>query len=77
MSITSDPILIGGKSYVTKTEGDTATVVRIATGKNITQTEKETAGDYYNSSLNEIDYAKIYNLNFGGEIEGMKFYLEW
>jgi len=65
MSITSDPILIGGKSYVTKTEGDTATVVRIATGKNITQTEKETAGDYYNSSLNEIDYAKIYNLNFG------------
>ena len=65
MAGTSDPILINGQSFVTKTEGETATVVRTATGKAISQTEKETAGDYYNSSLNEIDYAKIYNLKFG------------
>ena len=63
--ITSDPILIDNKSFVTKTDGNTATVVRISKGKAITQTEKEVAGDYYNSTLDEIDYAKIYNLNFG------------
>ena len=63
--ITSDPILIDGKSFVTKTDGNTATVVRIASGKAITQTEKEIAGDFYNSTLNEINYAEIYNLNFG------------
>ena len=63
--ITSDPILIDGKSFVTKTDGNTATVVRIASGKAITQTEKEIAGDFYNSTLNEINYAKIYNLDFG------------
>ncbi len=59
-TITSDPILIGDKSYVTTMEGDTATVVRIATGKGISQEEKDTAGDYYNRTLNQIDYAKIY-----------------
>ena len=63
--ITSDPILIDGKSFVTKTDGNTATVVRIASGKAITQTEKEIAGDFYNSALNEINYAEIYNLDFG------------
>mgnify|MGYP003302276638 CR=1 FL=1 len=63
--ITSDPILIDNKSFVTKTDGNTATVVRISKGKAITQTEKEVAGDYYNSTLDEIDYAKIYNLKFG------------
>ena len=63
--ITSDPILIDGKSFVTKTDGNTATVVRIASGKAISQTEKETAGDFYNSTLNEINYAEIYNLDFG------------
>ena len=63
--ITSDPILIDGLSFVTKTDGNTATVVRIASGKAITQTEKEIAGDFYNTALNEIDYAKIYNLDFG------------
>ena len=63
--ITSDPILIDNKSFVTKTDGNTATVVRISKGKAITQTEKEVAGDYYNSTLDEIDYAKIYNLDFG------------
>jgi len=65
--ITSDPFLVGDKSFVIKTDGDTATIVRIATGKNISQTEKESAGDYYNSNLNEIEYAKIYNLNFGAD----------
>ena len=75
---TSNPILIEGKSFVTKTEGSTATVVRTATGKNITQTEKETAGNYYNSSTNTIDYAKIYDLNFGPNfLEQMGASNEW
>ena len=63
--ITSDPILIDGKSFVTKTDGNTATVVRTSVGKALTQTEKEIAGDFYNSTLNEINYAEIYNLDFG------------
>ena len=65
MAILSSEILIDGLSFVTKTEGDTATVVRTATGKSISQIEKETAGIYYNAIDNEIDYAKIYNLDFG------------
>ena len=65
MAILSSEILIDGLSFVTKTEGDTATVVRTATGKSISQIEKETAGTYYNAIDNEIDYAKIYNLDFG------------
>ena len=63
--ITSDPILIDGKSFVTKIDGNTATVVRTSVGKALTQTEKEIAGDFYNSTLNEINYAEIYNLDFG------------
>ena len=63
--LTSDPILIDGKSFVTKTDGNTATVVRIASGKAISQAEKEIAGDFYNSDLNEINYAEIFNLDFG------------
>ena len=63
--ITSDPILIDGKSFVTKTDGNTATVVRIASGKAISQEEKEIAGDFYNSDLDEINYAEIFNLDFG------------
>ena len=65
MAILSSEILIDGLSFVTKTEGDTATVVRTATGKSISQIEKETAGIHYNAVNNEIDYAKIYNLDFG------------
>jgi len=65
MATLSSEILIDGLSFVTKTEGDTATVVRTATGKSISQIEKETAGIYYNAIDNEIDYAKIYNLDFG------------
>ena len=65
MSTTSDQFLLDGKSFVTKTDGTSATVVRTATGKNLTQTEKEVAGSYYNAALDEIDYAKIYNLDYG------------
>ena len=35
-----------------------------------TQTVKEVAGSYYNSALEEIDYAKIYNLEFGSNFIG-------
>ena len=63
--ITSDPFLLGQESFVTETDGNSATVKRIAKGKALTQNEKEIAGDYYNSALDEIDYAKIYNLKFG------------
>ena len=62
--ITSDPFLLGQKSFVTETDGNTANIKRTGT-KAITQTEKEIAGDYYNSTLDEINYAEIYNLNFG------------
>ena len=63
--ITSDPFLLGQESFVTETDGNSATVKRIAKGKALTQNEKEIAGDYYNSALNEIDYGEIYNLKFG------------
>jgi len=65
MSVTSEQFLIDGKSFVTKTDETTATVVRTPIGAALTQTEKEVAGSYYNSALDEIDYAKIYNLEFG------------
>ena len=65
MTVTSDQFLLDGKSFVTKTDGTSATVVRTATGKALTQTEKEIAGSYYNAALDEIDYAKIYNLDYG------------
>ena len=64
-TITSDPFLLDKKSFVTETDGNSATIKRIAKGKELTQEEKEIAGDYYNSALDEIDYGKIYNLKFG------------
>ena len=70
MSVTSEQFLIDGKSFVTKTDETTATVVRTPTGSALTQTEKEVAGSYYNSALDEIDYAKIYNLDFGSNFIG-------
>ena len=70
MSVTSSQFLIDGKSFVTKTDDTTATVVRTPTGAALTQTEKEVAGSYYNSVLDEIDYAKIYNLKFGSNFLG-------
>ena len=65
MTVISKEFLKDGKSFVTKTEDTIATVVRTSTGAALTQTEIELAGDYYNSDLEEIDYAKIYNLKFG------------
>ena len=65
MSTTSSQFLIDGKSFVTKTDEDTATVVRTATGSNISQQEKDDAGTYYDSATDTIDYAKIHNLDFG------------
>ena len=65
MTVISKDFLKDGKSFVTKTEDTIATVVRTSTGAALTQTEIELAGDYYNSDLEEIDYAKIYNLKFG------------
>ena len=38
---TSAEFLIDGKSFVTKTDGDTATVIRTSTGAALTQTEIE------------------------------------
>ena len=70
MSVTSSQFLIDGKSFVTKTDETTATVVRTSIGSALTQTEKEVAGSYYNSALDEIDYAKIYNLEFGSNFIG-------
>ena len=65
MSTTSSQFLIDGKSFVTKTDGDTATVVRTATGSTISQQEKDDAGTYYDNATDTIDYAKIHNLDFG------------
>jgi len=65
-TITSDPFLLDNKSFATKCEGDSCTITRTGI-KGLTQTEKEVAGSYYNAALDEIDYAKIYNLNFGSD----------
>ena len=62
--ITSDPFLLGDKSFVTKTDGNTSVVTRISKGKALTETEIEEAGDYYNSVLKQIEYAKIFDLKF-------------
>ena len=70
MATISPQFVLGDQSFVTKTDGDTATVVRTSTGKSLSQTEIEVAGDYYNSELDEIDYAKIYNLKFGSNFLG-------
>ena len=70
MATISPQFILGDKSFVTKTDGDSATVVRTSTGKALSQTEIEVAGDYYNSELDEIDYAKIYNLKFGSDFLG-------
>ena len=70
MATISPQFILGDQSFVTKTDGDSATVVRTSTGKALSQTEIEVAGDYYNSELDEIDYAKIYNLEFGSNFLG-------
>ena len=70
--ITSDPFLLGDKSFVTKTDGNTSVVTRISKGKALTETEIEEAGDFYNKALGEIDYAEIYNLDFGANFLNKK-----
>jgi hypothetical protein len=71
-TITSDPFLLGNKSFVTKMldGGNTASITRVADAFALTQTEKEIAGSYYNATLDEIDYAEIYNLKFGSDFLG-------
>ena len=64
-TIQSELFLLDGNSFYTETEGETATVVRSSVGSKITQTEKDVAGGFYNSSKDEIQSAQIYNLNFG------------
>ena len=70
--ITSDPFLLGDNSFVTKTDGNTSVVTRISKGKALTETEIEEAGDFYNKALGEIDYAEIYNLDFGSNFLNKK-----
>ena len=70
--ITSDPFLLGDNSFVTKTDGNTSVVTRISKGKALTETEIEEAGDFYNKALGEIDYAEIYNLDFGANFLNKK-----
>ena len=65
MTVTSDPILIGDKSFLAEIDNNSAIWKRISEGRSITQEEKDTAGKYWDSSDNTIDYAKIYDLNFG------------
>ena len=65
MTVTSDPILIGNKSFLAEIDNNSAIWKRISEGRSITQEEKDTAGKYWDSSDNTIDYAKIYDLNFG------------
>ena len=52
--ITSDPFFLGDKSFVTKSDGDTALVTRIAQGKSLSEAEIEAAGSFYNKALGEI-----------------------
>ena len=65
MTVTSDPILIGNKSFLAEIDGNSAIWKRISEGRSITQEEKDIAGKYWDSSDNTIDYAKIYDLDFG------------
>ena len=44
MATISSQFILGDKSFVTKTDGNTATVVRTSTGKALSQTEIEIAG---------------------------------
>ena len=66
-TIKSNYFLLDKDSFFTETnvkEG-TSLLKRSGIGNDITQTEKDIAGNYYNSSANTIDYAEIYNLDFG------------
>ena len=78
MATLSQEFLLDGLSFVTETEDNISTVVRTNTGSAITQKEKDTAGDFFDESKNTIDYAKIYNLDFGSNwIDKMGASDEW
>ena len=67
-TIKSNYFLLEGKSYFTEKankSASTANIKRSAVGSEITEEEKLIAGDFYNSTSNTIDMAKIYNLDFG------------
>ena len=44
MAVTSDPILIGNKSFLAEIDTNSAIWKRISEGRSITQEEKDTAG---------------------------------
>ena len=46
----SDYFLLDGNSFYTETDVNSATVIRSGVGKALTQTEKDTAGAYYNAT---------------------------
>ena len=71
---TSSQFLLDGKSFVTKTDGNTATVVRTSTGKALSQTEKEIAGNYYNGGFLTLDTLPD---NFGNLTDLAMLYLNW
>ena len=78
MATLSQEFLLDGLSFVTETEDNISTVVRTNTGSAITQKEKDTGGDFFDESKNTIDYAKLYNLDFGSNwIDQMGASDEW
>ena len=67
-AIISNYFLLQGRSYFTEKANKnarTAKLKRSGIGSKITQTEKDIAGDYYDSNTDTIEMAEIYNLNYG------------
>tara|TARA_R100000008_G_scaffold72523_1_gene50748 strand:- start:998 stop:2257 length:1260 start_codon:yes stop_codon:yes gene_type:complete len=64
-TIKSNYFLLNQDSFFTETSGDKAKVIRSGVGKKLSADEIQIAGDYYNKTENTIDYAEIYNLDFG------------
>ena len=67
-AIISNYFLLQGRSYFTEKANKsarTAKLKRSSIGSKITQTEKDIAGDYYDSNTDTIEMAEIYNLEYG------------
>ena len=67
-AIISNYFLLQGRSYFTEKANKsarTAKLKRSSIGSKITQTEKDIAGDYYDSNTDTIEMAEIYNLDYG------------
>ena len=67
-AIISNYFLLQGRSYFTEKANKnarTAKLKRSGIGSKITQTEKDIAGDYYDSNTDTIEMAEIYNLEYG------------